>query len=102
MYATMSIELTKRATRILELISKANDRIELYEQKLYESRNLAELGLPSDPQKVTNKLKATKASKNRLIEAYGATILQVVYQGLKQNAFEYLDKPINQNVPIWN
>jgi hypothetical protein len=102
MYTSQSLALTRRASRILELIEKANDRIDLYQQKLYESRNLAELGLPSDPKKMYAKLGAAKEAKCRLIEAYGSTVLRIVYHGLKQNAFEYLDKPLNQKVQVWN
>lgn len=98
MYATKSLELTTKASEILRLINKANDRIDETEQKLFEYENATKgLFIVTRDNKRYESLRTKRANaykaKERLVRYYGATVLRLIYNGLKQNVFEYLDKP---------
>jgi hypothetical protein len=97
MYTTKSLDLANKATKILTLIQKANQRIEQIEQKIYERHNVNEI-FDADTMRgkykaLTQRLAKTESAKVRLVKYYGATLMALIYNGLKQNAFEYLDNP---------
>jgi hypothetical protein len=97
MYTTKSLKLTTKATKILMVIQKANERIDEIEQEIYEGHNVNEVfnaeTMRAKLKALTEKLATAHCAQSRLINYYGATLMALVYNGLKQNAFEYLDKP---------
>ena len=97
MYTTKSLKLATKATKILMLIQKANERINEIEQKIYERHNVNEIfdaeTMRGKYKALTERLAKTESAKVRLVNYYGATLMALVYNGLKQNAFEYLDNP---------
>jgi hypothetical protein len=96
MYTTKSSELITRAGYILDLIYKANDRIDELQQRIYELTNVYATFEKYEIEKleaVKTRLAEVNAVKEKLVKRYGAVLLRIIYNGLKQGVFEHLDAP---------